>query len=885
MKKIGVGQRPLAGRDSELRLYRAALADPDCKGFAIFGPQGVGKSRLADECLKVGAAGGWKALRVTATRGASSVPFGAIAHLVPVGVSTADVAAVFAGVASSIDEKKRKGALLLVEDLPLLDQSSLIIVQRLSDAGKIFLISTIRDGERENTDADSLTTGYGFRQANLKNLNQDSIHRLLESTLEGAVSRRTSYELYLKSAGNPLFLRELVIAALESRFLKNDGEVWELEPAAQPATTTPQLADLVESRLSAISAEGRALLEVISVCGEVSLDGVVSREKQDGTLMELESEGLVDISLDGRRTRVDLAHPIYGEVLQRNMPPFKRRRVYLNQVASLESHGLRRRDDFFRSVTWRVEATGSAETDHLVSAARLARDAHSYTRAVQLLEAVPQSERTAASLLLLGHCLAQAGRTEEVEDVLVQAQRLAAGEDEILDVAFARVQNLFWVQGSKAEALDVIAEAGRHARSSSALFRTRSTEATIRIACGDPQAGLGALGEIEYDVENPTEINVLLLSLMYQSPGLTMTGRTDEAISTAENAYKINLKYHDQALYLHPSAQRNGMIFALAESGRLPEARAVGNLALKELMASRAQVPHVWTALQMARAEWLSGHPRSARHWYAESVALARSHGQTLAMRPALCGLAAAAAQVNDTVSARKAIEEAAQYPHVGLFVGEDDLATAWLHVAGGKLAAAREVLEAAAASARASGVLSSEAALLTEIARLGGPRQVVKRLSELADVCDSAFTHARAGYVGALTANDPPALEVASASFEKMGADLLAAEASAAAAAAWKRAGESRKSTAAANRTAQLAVRCEGARAPGLTTALEPAAALTAREREIAVLTSSGASAQAVAEALSISRRTVENHLYSIYGKLGVSTRAELKKALEATN
>jgi DNA-binding CsgD family transcriptional regulator len=240
---------------------------------------------------------------------------------------------------------------------------------------------------------------------------------------------------------------------------------------------------------------------------------------------------------------------------------------------------------------------------------------------------------------------------------------------------------------------------------------------------------------------------------------------------------------------------------------------------------------------------------------------------------------------VNDTVSAHKAIDEAAQYPHVGLFVGEDDLATAWLHVAGGKLAAAREVLEAAAASARASGVLSSEAALLTEVARLGGPRQVVKRLSELADVCDSAFTHARAGYVEALAANDPPALEVASASFEDMGADLLAAEASAAAAAAWKRAGESRKSTAGANRTARLAVRCEGARTPGLTTALEPAAALTAREREIAVLTSSGSSAQDVAETLSISRRTVENHLYSIYGKLGVSTRAELKKALEATN
>lgn len=120
-------------------------------------------------------------------QGASTVPFGAVAHLIPVGVAAADVATVFVSVASGLDGKKGKGTLLLVEDLPLLDQSSLIIVQRLSDAGKIFLISTVRGGGRENPDSDSLTMGYGFRQVNLKNLDQESIHRLLECTLEGAV--------------------------------------------------------------------------------------------------------------------------------------------------------------------------------------------------------------------------------------------------------------------------------------------------------------------------------------------------------------------------------------------------------------------------------------------------------------------------------------------------------------------------------------------------------------------------------------------------------------------------------------------------------------------------------------------------------------------------
>ncbi|MFE8013981.1 LuxR C-terminal-related transcriptional regulator [Streptomyces antibioticus] len=500
---------------------------------------------------------------------------------------------------------------------------------------------------------------------------------------------------------------------------------------------------------------------------------------------------------------------------------------------------------------------------------------------MQLLEAVPEQDRDGAMLMLLGHCLAQVGRTDEVEAVLVQAQRLADGEDEILDAAFARVQNLFWVQGLQAKALDVLGQAARHAHSPSARFRLRSAEATIRIACGDPQAGLDARGEIEYDVDGPADVYVLLMSLMYRSPGLTMTGRTTEAVRTAEAAYEVHLKHDGRALYLHPSAQRNGLVFALAEAGRLDEARATGDLALAELLAARAQVPHVWTALQMARAEWLSGHPRSARHWYAESAALGRSNGQTLAMRPALCGLAAAAAQLDDTEAARKALAEAARYPRVGLFVGEDDLATAWLHVAAGRLADARDVLTAAAALAREAKVVSSEAALLTDVARLGGAREVLPRIGELGRNSDSAFAHARADYVAALASGDAHGLEVVSSSFAKMGADLLAAEASAAAAAAWKRAGETRRATAAANRTSVLSARCEDARTPLLATALEPAAALTARERDVALLLCSGASAQEVAESLSISRRTVENHVYNIYGKLGVSTRAELKKAI----
>lgn len=51
----------------------------------------------------------------------------------------------------------------------------------------------------------------------------------------------------------------------------------------------------------------------------------------------------------------------------------------------------------------------------------------------------------------------------------------------------------------------------------------------------------------------------------------------------------------------------------------------------------------------------------------------------------------------------------------------------------------------------------------------------------------------------------------------------------------------------------------------------------LTPRQFEIAQLVASGKSNRDIAAFLCVSTRTVENHLYSMYAKLGVRSRTEL--------
>jgi DNA-binding CsgD family transcriptional regulator len=57
--------------------------------------------------------------------------------------------------------------------------------------------------------------------------------------------------------------------------------------------------------------------------------------------------------------------------------------------------------------------------------------------------------------------------------------------------------------------------------------------------------------------------------------------------------------------------------------------------------------------------------------------------------------------------------------------------------------------------------------------------------------------------------------------------------------------------------------------------------APLTRREKEVALLAAEGIASKDIAERLFLSPRTVDNHLQSVYAKLGVTSRAELRAAL----
>ncbi|MGC5036290.1 LuxR C-terminal-related transcriptional regulator [Streptomyces sp. DT190] len=144
---------------------------------------------------------------------------------------------------------------------------------------------------------------------------------------------------------------------------------------------------------------------------------------------------------------------------------------------------------------------------------------------------------------------------------------------------------------------------------------------------------------------------------------------------------------------------------------------------------------------------------------------------------------------------------------------------------------------------------------------RLGVPEKVIDRL---------AGVFAR--HADALTRADGPALDEVAGELERRGFTLFAAEALAQAVAAHR---DPRAARHARARAVALARRCQGARTPALSgLALGE---LTARQRQIVTLAAAGLSNRQIAERLTLSIRTVGNHLYSAYARLGASDRAAL--------
>ena len=871
-------QWPLVGRHEQLDLFTSTLADERAHGFVIHGAAGVGKTRLADQCLALADEAGRNVARATATEGSRAAPLGALAHLLPPGIADerCDLVAVMAEVQPVLLRQATNGPLVLfVDDLHLLDPTSATLVGQLVDADLVFLVATVRTGEVLPPGMDSLWHRARVRRIDLEDLDRAGIDTLLHLMLRGPVEASTITELWTASKGNVLFVRELVLGAIENEHLVHQHGVWRL---VGPLVTTPRVHELVSARLGSLDSSATSAVEILAVwepAGLSTLEAIVGRDQ----LELLDRAGVLAVRTDGRRQQVALAHPLYGEMLRARMPPLTRRRLLLENADRIDACGARRREDPVRVATARLEASGSADPRLLLQAARLARYGQDFVQVERLARAAVLDGMTPEAGLLIGEALHELGSFVDADEMLTAAEASGPDDELLVHIIEIRSRNLMWGLQRYDEALSVNNEAKDRLEDPAGAEELTLNEAMLLTYSGRPRDALALLEPVA-ELAGP---RARALRALAEVPALVAIGRCEAAVEEASRAFVELIELPDQIAISGPGIHIIMQIYALTECGRFAEARALAAAAYEATPATAPPDGLMWLSHQQGRCALLSGKVETARRWLGEALARCEEHNIVGPSRLVLSALATADACLGDADAAAAAVRALEGLPSFRFAEPEQALGRAWASVAAGDIPGARELLLAGADLAATSGYGTAEAWFLHDVVRLGDPASAVGRLADLAERCEGALVASYAAHATAAVAGRPEALVDVTDRFEQIGATLLAAESATEAAQAFQQAGDRRASAALGLRAASLAGECEGARTPALTVPVM-VAPLTPRERDIATLAAQGESSKGIADQLFLSVRTVNNHLQNVYSKLGVSGRRQLAAALAET-
>ena len=804
----------MVGRTDELARLRALRTSGRSNGAVIIGPAGVGKSRLAHEAAAEAQSDGTFTVRVAGTSAAARLPFGAFAPLLPPPVAEPDVMGrgdVMRRLHAALVEKAGgQRFVLMADDAHLLDDDSATLTRQLAATGSAFVLATVRTGEQLPKAVTALWETGLAEAVMLSGLSDDAVAQLLVDALGGPVEEATIARLASQSQGNVLLLRELVLGAVASGVLRSDGGAHRL---VKPLTLSDRLVEVLETRFADLNDQERRVLEFLAVGAPLG-PAELAAACGDDVLDDLENLGLVHRRLDGRRFELRLAHPLYADVLRAGLAALRLRSVHRGLADALEATGARRREDSLRLATWRLDGGGTVRADVMLAGARVARNRWALRLAERLARASFDAGGGFEAGLLLGQLYAFHGRAEEAERILAGLAAHVDGDEQRGLLAASRMYNLAaW--GPLDEALRVADEADSTISDPASRDEVAASRALVLGLAGRTTEALAVV----VPVLSRADGRALASAGFSGSVALGLVGRLDEAIIAADRGVETYRQLVGPGLGIDAFMCSAMRMAALVYGGRIEEAATWGKSEYDAAVTSGSAGARAFLSMYLARALVARGRVEAAARRGEEAVGLYRAGGFLTLFQTAAPPLIQAWAYLGRIDEARALLVELAD---LGLdrdrvYIPELLQARAWTELADGDPAAAHDLLEEAVALARANGELVLESAALHDLARIGRSEAVVFPLEAVAKQIEGGLAQTRAAHAAALAANHGQALQDVSATFEAMGADLMAAEAAAQAAFAFRAGGDDTRARSASDQAARLAARCEGAVTPAL--------------------------------------------------------------------
>jgi DNA-binding CsgD family transcriptional regulator len=868
------------GREEELDGLLDRFARRITRGVVLAGPAGVGKTRLATEFLHRVEGPGIATAHITASRSTNRVPFGAIASLLPAGdypeESVGSRAAMLRSASAAlVREAGDRRLVLLVDDAHLLDDASATLVYQLITAHGVFAVVTVRTGEPAPAAVFGLWKEDLLDRVELPGLGSDAIAGLLAAQLGGQVDSAVVSRLAEHCQGNALFLRELVIGAVRDRSLVEDSGMWRL---VSPLTPSERLVELVETRLSDLSRVERSLLEL--VCWGEPLEMTELAALADIAHAELlEERGFLTTRLEGDRREVRPAHPVYGDVVRARTPSLRVPRLATLLADTVERRGVKHPRDVLRVATWRLDG-GGGSPEVMLTAAQTARWSYDFPLAARLVDRALAVGAGFDAALLAAELAALQGRIAEGQSRLAELAAQAHTDRENALIVLARLNNHAFFGGAMDEGLRIVREAEETIQSRDWRDEIAARQSGLLLAKSGPWRAAQAFEPLLTGDND----RALVWANQIAAPSYARIGRFSASLEAADRGFAI-ARSLSRPTEWYPWVHLFFRCQTLALAGRFAEAEILARREYAAALEHGSIEAQAWFAWAVALSMRERGGVATAVRYCREAAALFHGLGRSLVEREALMDLAFALAQEGEAEEARVALTalDDLGVPTTYLTGMDLTITRGWVDVAEGEMRRAHQRFVDAVDTGERIGDLVGAAVALHALARIGrADRTDADRLDRLADAVEGDLVRARAGHVRGLVEHDVGRLELAATEFEATGADILAAEAAADAAAAAEAGHDRRRAAANEFRAGVLLDRCEGAVLLG-GRSRSARGVLTRTEQEAALLAAAGRSNRSIADELCLSVRTVEGRLQRVYSKLGVTSRDELGAKLRA--
>jgi hypothetical protein len=393
---------------------------------------------------------------VQGTRSAAAVPLAACAELLPPDARADDQLLQLQRTARTLREHAEGRPIVIgVDDAQRLDPASAALILQLALTGTAFVLATVRSSEPCPDAVQALWKDAGAERLELEPLSEGNTVELIEAVLGGPVEQRACRWIYDTSQGNVLHAHELLLAAFAAdAFISVDG-YWRLAERPAPSES---LTELIGGRLSELDDDERHVIELLALGEPLRLQELLSLAGLEATT-SVEAHGIIVLDGASPSSTVQLAHPLYGDVVRWSMPVIRAAQTRRELARAVRARPDRSREDASRIARWLLDAGDPVPAELMMEAAAAAIAAGEPEFGERVGRLALDGGAGGRAALLVARACAVRQRYEDAEEVLAPLEGAFETQEAALAYVQQRAVGLMWGLRRAEESLALVTRA------------------------------------------------------------------------------------------------------------------------------------------------------------------------------------------------------------------------------------------------------------------------------------------------------------------------------------------------------------------------------------------------------------------------------------------